>query len=1607
METPPAPPGMKPPPQLLQKPVPAAPPKPEPPSSWKMAQSARPTALSRLGWLRYVFLALVFGGAIGGAGWFTWPHWRHLVIAAPKHTREAIAAQTAAGQYQQAAQMIAESGLPAADVTALNGAVRTAWLGVIEAAARERQDEQVAEQTLPLLEAYAEEARALELRRQALDRLLPPRVAAALQDQQLPREALRLLAVPHYDSPVAAQLKGRIRTHWLTAARQALTDQRPGNAATVLDELAAAFPGDAEIAKERTAAHTQLFAGDFERLTRTGDFPAVAKLLQDRKEVLGATAQAQWQPKLVAAWLERARQESDQKRQVELLRGLLAYDGNRDARALLKKIDPSAVPVDPARAKALAARLGEGERLLASNAPQALQIFDEVLKDADISEQAALQQQALLDLARAQARTKDWKGLQATLARRGADPNPTARACTQVLALLAEEGAGGPALDLLKPVADLSPPAVKELDAWEREQYQRIRSRALTAAVTRARALGAERTDEALALVNQALAADPANPPALVLKADLQYRKGDFSGLKDTVKQASAVADANERPDLEALIALAGLRPAAPPAERSTAGQQALRLLASGSPRQAVLGQALAVAARTDPALRASAAPALRKLLAALPEGAERTQLAAAVGQLASDAAAQAEKLLRAKNFPELAPALAEAEALAPNDAARADVEALRALGWLQQPEQRTRGVDAAKKLLARPTPPRPVELCNGLIQLTESDDRYLADTRQTVGQAVARLPAGAERDQVQTALRRLAGLDVRRRLGQTERAPDWSELLRICQQAEKSYWSQVGQAECLIEVNPTANLQQARALVDAAAPGAYTSYVRALQFQADKKPAEAATAIVDAYRTETPAMLTGFRRDRALRILAAATGDQARLLDAVKQHPLRSPFGSASAAEKALPWLGKAVQLSGASVPLELQVLEALAAAHQPRPSDSVAVLVDAASARAGVDKLPGARDALVLARARSQPALPQGKTRALAAYDELGTRLSQLYLEEGQVQDLVSQVFEPALKLADGWPAARNDSDTKKRIAHLHATLGKVLADYPGVKFPGIDSNLPRAMQAYTDALALDRQPQYFVDRGLVRSLLPEPDLRGMTEDANEAIKLGAEGSGAHGLRGFAQLIEARRENDPVRRAALLERAVADCTSAVALRRKKPDDPADLATLLNNLSTASLEQANYLHDVPVQRQLFTRAREAAEEATRIADRRQPENAWRALGNVCEDIASQLRDRPKDNFTAAVAAFTKAIQARPQHPKAYLDLGRCLYKAVVADARPRSDLAEAVKALENALDRKPPADDRAQARYWLGLIHLARSDYDQAKLINFTDVIKEAEGKPGAWLRFAIDWARQANAEAGQLWAKDSKNRPAYGLHDSARTAAAGAYDVLKGSTRAEDEPWRLEAALALGQTHETYATPARALTVYREAMPDARLGDLARLPADQPAPYAAIRFRFLVKRGDLVLQNYKNPEFLKAITSAGGPAEAARYDLALAVRLARSAPNALSDAERLRALGLCGMAHERCASVNARPAYMDRAAEYLEDAKNVQGAGNHPEYWVWCFILGKHYSTQLDSATGAARKKLYDDGLANLQTARSAGPANARPVIDALLAAHERKKP
>jgi serine/threonine protein kinase len=211
---------------------------------------------------------------------------------------------------------------------------------------------------------------------------------------------------------------------------------------------------------------------------------------------------------------------------------------------------------------------------------------------------------------------------------------------------------------------------------------------------------------------------------------------------------------------------------------------------------------------------------------------------------------------------------------------------------------------------------------------------------------------------------------------------------------------------------------------------------------------------------------------------------------------------------------------------------------------------------------------------------------------------------------------------------------------------------------------------------------------------------------------------------------------------------------------------DPFEVRNVcLEGLSDTHLRQAFWISKVtasevakllardtpPVESKAYhlREAAENAQEAIRITDRPQQENAYNALGNAYEDMAFYLG--MSEYYPQSVSAFETGIRAADQEERiaarAKMNLGRCLcrygrdFLSGLSEAKRAETLQRAIASLTESLAEAPQRNNlRAETFYWRATSRAALVAYEPARA---EELLKQAEND----LSEAKDIAREVNS--------------------------------------------------------------------------------------------------------------------------------------------------------------------------------------------------------------------------------------------------------------------
>jgi len=675
-------------------------------------------------------------------------------------------------------------------------------------------------------------------------------------------------------------------------------------------------------------------------------------------------------------------------------------------------------------------------------------------------------------------------------------------------------------------------------------------------------------------------------------------------------------------------------------------------------------------------------------------------------------------------------------------------------------------------------SPAMKLSYCASLVKLAATRDQFRDSCFAFLPDVLNHLPDSLQAKQLHrryVELRKDESQQVRYRVVaavDSIKQPDYQALYRQCVDAEKmglaDGFVQAVRAETLIEgadFRPAADCwgEAEAAAFDTnknidSADQPYQLYVQALVrgSRPDEPQWEEAAELLDRAFTSSPlssVLDKKYRRQRAIGILtAAAAGLRLPVSKTSFDELLTNPFGSRSQAGKASVWLARARQLSGETpLPVPSRINDSLARWHKEEP-DKTGAGRQVAAIVGGLkpEELTRENLPLLFIHAQSSP----GDTQALSLALKTCAQILRLAKEEKKVTGaevpplyLHEKILEPALKLVTRLPDARSlPSGDRKLVAALYAERGRLIRDNPYHDWK-FDNCREEMFAAFDKAITFDdSRPEYYVGRGFARLKLPSLRLADLRVDAETAIATDAEYPGGHALLGNVLILQSRELPSALDRTPLLSKAVDSCTKAIELT-----DPGDkeLANYLINRSAAYVEWANFTIDTTLksQQRLLTEARTDGQKAVDL-ETPYRDYAYRALGNATEDLAWLVKKR--ELYPDAIKAFGGAIEERADMAVAWMDRGRCRFKAVGQGGYDAEMLDDAVKDLTEAARRNPSL---AEAHYWLGRIENHRRDYDEANSHLSKALQIDPKYHPAAFWKANVAAARGKFAESDPLF--------------------------------------------------------------------------------------------------------------------------------------------------------------------------------------------------------------------------------------------------------------
>jgi len=312
----------------------------------------------------------------------------------------------------------------------------------------------------------------------------------------------------------------------------------------------------------------------------------------------------------------------------------------------------------------------------------------------------------------------------------------------------------------------------------------------------------------------------------------------------------------------------------------------------------------------------------------------------------------------------------------------------------------------------------------------------------------------------------------------------------------------------------------------------------------------------------------------------------------------------------------------------------------------------------------------------------------------------------------------------------AAAKKKDGGELISDLSAATAKFLNGQKGAEWPlpksarsvyhVIEGQATRAIDLYPKGKADAKLADYFALRGEARAYKADFSAAEVLADTEAALKLQPGLPMAWGIRAYALLM---RGLDQPRQDQILK----DLAESIVSGEKAKENCKDrrqYPRYLLNLANAHLLTGNYETDPKKKQEHFDLARGLASDAAKL-EHDYGDEARLLLGNIYEDLASQARENPEENYRRAEEQFSEVLAKNNLSADALCSLARCRYKAVVntnlkpqALGFPNRDavLKKCKDDLENAVRYSIQDRVRIEASCYLGLVCQEQGDWAEAE---------------------------------------------------------------------------------------------------------------------------------------------------------------------------------------------------------------------------------------------------------------------------------------------------
>ncbi len=408
------------------------------------------------------------------------------------------------------------------------------------------------------------------------------------------------------------------------------------------------------------------------------------------------------------------------------------------------------------------------------------------------------------------------------------------------------------------------------------------------------------------------------------------------------------------------------------------------------------------------------------------------------------------------------------------------------------------------------------------------------------------------------------------------------------------------------------------------------------------------------------------------------------------------NPFGDQ--AEQYAKLLKAARGLVGAGKNPELEVGLVLASFHKAKPETELVWPLTRELLRSpDVDKQA---DRLPLLFAGVSSFWQQPEAGKLAADDrqfvtavQATTRLLQELGkdEAGKITNKkdAAAVYESVLKPVLENPDFQAKTEAQKQagnelLSDLSGAVAKFLENQTEAEWPPWPKSMPSVYHAIEGqaTLAIDLAPKdkpnpdkladYYAMRANALAYKTDWNVDVVLKDVDTALKHKPNLHGAFGVRAYALFMRAGQHS---KRDEILqelrdaikagEEAVEDCPK---------DSNTARASYWSNLGLAHLYVGNYEVNAEKKKQHFDKAKELASQAAKLVHE-YDHSARFLLGNIYEDLASQVGEDPKQNYLEAKKRFEEVLDKNPLSAQARSSRARCIFKALTISSLNPQDI--------------------------------------------------------------------------------------------------------------------------------------------------------------------------------------------------------------------------------------------------------------------------------------------------------------------------------------------